>query len=126
MDAVTLWSEVSKEIDLAKLYFITRACDVYHMLIMSYGGEEIPQGQYDQLKDEIRRSIKEVEDCGVVHGDLRPIICRGTSKMDIRNHRFSSCQACWIASAGGTDIEEEKHDESKYNRQSVYEFRKKD
>ncbi|TWU70513.1 hypothetical protein ED733_000437 [Metarhizium rileyi] len=84
------WGEVSKEIqvykilqksqgaavpvflgaiDLAKIYFVSGAGDICHMLVMSYGGE-ILQNEYDQL-DEFRRSIKEIKDCGIIHEDLR-------------------------------------------------------
>lgn len=87
-----LWDEVSMEIpayrllqvcqgsavpvylgsiDLEKSYHVTGAGHIHHMLVMSYGGEEISQHQHDRLKNEIRRSVKEVKRCGVNHGDLR-------------------------------------------------------
>ncbi|QUC21863.1 uncharacterized protein UV8b_06104 [Ustilaginoidea virens] len=87
-----LWGEVSQEaqayrilqklqgvavpvflgsIDLSITYFDYYLGDIRHMLIMSYGGDEISQDQRGRLKGEIRRSIKEVKNCGVVHQDLR-------------------------------------------------------
>ncbi|KAK2598036.1 hypothetical protein QQS21_005813 [Conoideocrella luteorostrata] len=87
----SLWGEVSEEIqtyrilqksqggavpvflgpiDLGGIYFVTGAGEIRHMLIMSYGGVAFPQGQYNDLKHEFRRSRKEIKDCGVIHNDL--------------------------------------------------------
>lgn len=40
------------------------------MLLMAWGGEEVKKEHADELRDEIRRSRKEIEGLGVAHGDF--------------------------------------------------------
>ncbi|KAJ6171281.1 hypothetical protein N7470_000348 [Penicillium chermesinum] len=88
-----LWKEVSREaqvyqvlgkaqgsavpvflgtIDLAQIYFLHGAGQIRHMLIMGWGGESTATMELTpSLLQEIRRSDKEIEGLGVIHGDLR-------------------------------------------------------
>ncbi|KAL4997894.1 hypothetical protein BDV10DRAFT_168252 [Aspergillus recurvatus] len=88
-----LWKEVSREaqvyqflrkaqgsavpvflgtIDLAKTYFLHGAGAIRHMLIMGWGGESTATMELAPwLRQEIRRSNKEIKALGIVHEDLR-------------------------------------------------------
>lgn len=91
-----LWPEVSREaevyrilrkaqgsavpvflgaIDLDMIYFLHGAGEIRHMLLMAWGGESVSrrleQSAEPELHVEIRRSRKEIESLGVVHGDFR-------------------------------------------------------
>ncbi|KAJ5359919.1 hypothetical protein N7517_009110 [Penicillium concentricum] len=59
-------------IDLAKIYFLHRAGEIRHMLVMGWGGENTAEMEMEPwLSREIRRSTKEIKALGVVHDDLR-------------------------------------------------------
>ncbi|KAJ5159176.1 uncharacterized protein N7500_008827 [Penicillium coprophilum] len=59
-------------IDLAKIYFLHRAGEICHMLIMGWGGENTAEMEMEPwLSREIQRSTKEIEALGVIHDDLR-------------------------------------------------------
>ncbi|KAL4924395.1 uncharacterized protein BDV17DRAFT_213208 [Aspergillus undulatus] len=88
-----LWKEVSREaqvyqllrkaqgsavpvflgtIDLAKTYFLHGAGAIRHMLVMGWGGESTATMELAPwLRQEIRRSNKEIKALGIVHEDLR-------------------------------------------------------
>ncbi|KAL4817408.1 hypothetical protein BDW67DRAFT_35327 [Aspergillus spinulosporus] len=88
-----LWREVSREaevyqllqkaqgsavpvflgtIDLAKTYFLHGAGPIRHMLVMGWGGESTAMMELAPwLRQEIRKSKKEIEDLGIIHEDLR-------------------------------------------------------
>ena len=55
-------------IDLDMIYFLYRAGEIRHMLLMAWGGESIGTGE---RLAEISRSRKVLRKLGVVHGDLR-------------------------------------------------------
>lgn len=86
----SLWPEVSQEahvyhilaqvqgsavtvflgpIDLAYPYFLHGAGPISHMLLMGWGGEPITD--FDPVKDEYNRSVKDIRSLGVLHQDLR-------------------------------------------------------
>ncbi|KAK9377029.1 uncharacterized protein V1513DRAFT_374001 [Lipomyces chichibuensis] len=58
-------------IDMKLTYFLQKGGCFFHMLLMSWGGEQV-----DQVKDKVdwwldfRRSINEIHELGVQHGDL--------------------------------------------------------
>jgi len=88
-----LWEEVSREaqvyqilrkaqgsavpvflgtIDLAKIYFLHGGGHIRHMLVMGWGGEETVKMELEPwLRQEIRRSDKEIQALGIIHDDLR-------------------------------------------------------
>ncbi|CAG8883863.1 unnamed protein product [Penicillium salamii] len=88
-----LWKEVSREaqvyqilrkaqgsavpiflgtIDLAKIYFLHGAGEIRHMLVMGWGGESTASMELAPwLRQEIRRSNKEIKALGIIHEDLR-------------------------------------------------------
>lgn len=87
-----LWKEVSNEaviyrilrkaqgsavpvflgtIDLAMTYFLHGAGEIRHMLLMAWGGEKASRSELPTNLDlELRRSNKEIQSLGVMHGDL--------------------------------------------------------
>ncbi|KAL4954944.1 hypothetical protein BDW69DRAFT_130840 [Aspergillus filifer] len=88
-----LWKEVSREkqvyrllrkaqgsavpvflgtIDLKKMYFLHGAGEIRHMLVMGWGGESTAKMELAPwLRQEIRRSNKEIKALGIIHEDLR-------------------------------------------------------
>jgi serine/threonine protein kinase len=88
-----LWKEVSREaqvyqilrkaqgsavpvflgtIDLKKTYFLHGAGEIRHMLVMGWGGESTAKMELAPwLRQEIRKSNKEIKALGIVHKDLR-------------------------------------------------------
>jgi hypothetical protein len=60
-------------IDLAKIYFLHAACELRHMLLMGWGGEDLSHAKPEKSLDHaISRSLKEILSLGVLHQDLRP------------------------------------------------------
>jgi RIO-like serine/threonine protein kinase len=59
-------------IDLAKIYFLHGAGEIRHMLVMGWGGEITASMELAPwLRQEIRRSNKEIKTLGIIHEDLR-------------------------------------------------------
>ncbi|QQK40517.1 Protein kinase-like domain [Penicillium digitatum] len=68
-----LWKEVSGE---AQVYHILRkvqgAGEIRHMLLMGWGGESISTMELSPLlREEIRKSCKEIRSLGIIHEDFR-------------------------------------------------------
>lgn len=59
-------------IDLAKIYFLHGAGEIRHMLVMGWGGESTSMMELSPwLREEMRKSYKEIKSLGIVHEDLR-------------------------------------------------------
>ncbi|CAG8896322.1 unnamed protein product [Penicillium egyptiacum] len=59
-------------IDLAKIYFLHGAGEIRHMLVMGWGGISTSTMEMSpRLREEIRKSYKEIKALGIVHEDLR-------------------------------------------------------
>ncbi|KAJ5946401.1 hypothetical protein N7454_003240 [Penicillium verhagenii] len=59
-------------VDLVKVYFLHGAGEIRHMLIMGWGGESISTMELSPwLREQIRKSCKEIKSFGIVHEDLR-------------------------------------------------------
>lgn len=58
-------------IDLSMSYFLHGAGEIRHMLLMGWGGETVSIEHSPELQKQVRRSRKEINSLGVMHGDLR-------------------------------------------------------
>ncbi|KAG6042833.1 hypothetical protein E4U39_005377 [Claviceps sp. Clav50 group G5] len=59
-------------IDIPKVYFLHGAGEIRHMLVMGWGGESPEKiGEGSEIQAELKRSVREIQRLGVIHGDLR-------------------------------------------------------
>lgn len=59
-------------INLAKIYFLHRAGEIHHMLVMGWGGENTTTMELALwLHQEIHRSNKEIKALGIIYKDLQ-------------------------------------------------------
>ncbi|GAB0136262.1 hypothetical protein EsDP_00004569 [Epichloe bromicola] len=59
-------------IDIPRVYFLHGAGEIRHMLVMGWGGESLEKiGEGSEIRAEIKRSVREIQRLGVIHGDLR-------------------------------------------------------